>query len=337
MNKSWLLLISLLAFLLLPAPYAFPASAAVTDQDSSHYAPDMDVDGARIEYEVKLKVPIDQIDGVWEWLETRYADPSWLNQVGYVFQVAFGDEDFTDTYFDTPGLHMLSRDGGVRHRTRVVNSGPAMEKDGRQLLQIKLDRDDATQVARSEIKFEVPTRGEGSSIDAAHPLLSLVNKDQREEFNAVFRALDIDPYEVQPVLTLQQNRRRIYLEDQVGGFATLTLDLCSTKSWGTNLKWAEAELELNEIRYTAADEAERHRMERVIEEIQKDLQRTFPTIVQDQTPKYNTAFAAIRSATWLPVRRLVQWRMTATDFMALLLISLVTVCGALWYSLPFVS
>ncbi len=308
-----------------------PVSAVVTERDAVYSATGVDDDGVRIEYETKLRVPLEQIEEVWQWLELRYADTLWLNQEGYVFQATFGDEDFTDMYFDTPDLQMLTAEGGVRHRKRVVHSGPAVDKAGRQLLQIKLDHGDVTGVARAEIKFEVPPRGNGSSLDDAHPMLSLVHQSQREEFYAVFRAMGIDAYTMRPVLTLQQNRRRIYLDDQIGAFATLTLDLCSTNSWGTDLRWAEAELELNEIRYTEAGEAERQRMERVIETIQSDLQQTFPAIVQDQTPKYNTAFAAIEAATWLPVRRLIQWRMDAVDFIAVVLVSLVTMCGAIWY------
>ena len=341
MNKSRVLLVLLIGLLLIQGLIIFfytpPVSATMTDYSALHRTTAADGDGVRIEYETKLRVPLDQVDEVWEWLELRYADCSWLNQEDYVFQAEFGDEDFTDTYFDTPDLRMLALDGGVRHRTRVVHSGPATDKDDRQLLQIKLDHGDVTGVARAEIKFEVPTRGDGSSLEDTHPMLSLVNRDQREEFNAVFRILGIDPYTMRPILTLQQNRRRIYLNDQVGAFATLTLDLCSTNSWGTNLRWAEAELELNEIRYTEADEAERQRMERVIEVIQADLQLAFPAIVQDQTPKYNTAFTAIEAATWLPVRQLIQWQMSAADFMALLLVSLVTLCSAIWYGLNLVS
>jgi hypothetical protein len=35
--------------------------------------------------------------------------------------------------------------------------------------------------------------------------------------------------------------------------------VCFTNSWGTDLSWAEVELELNEIQYTEADEVERQR------------------------------------------------------------------------------
>lgn len=326
MKKSagWLKLLSgALLALLLVMIYALSVIAAVNGATGG--------DDVRIEYEVKLKLPLAQLETVWAWAQARYTDCTWLNQEGYIFSAAFGDEDFTDTYFDTPDLRMLAAQGGVRHRVRVVHSGPAARKDNRQLLQVKLDRSDGVGLARSEIKFQVPASGSGQSLDDAHPLLSLIMKSEREEFEAVFRALDIDPHTMQPILTLRQNRRRIYLSDQQGAFATLTFDLCSTTSWGADLQWAEIELELDENRYTGADDTERQRMGRVIRAIQSDLQQTFPAIEQDQTPKYNTAFARIEAAHWLPLRQWLQWRTHAADLVAVAMLCVVTVCSAVWY------
>lgn len=72
-------------------------------------------------------------------------------------------------------------------------------------------------------------------------------------------------------------------------------------------------------------------MEQVIEKIQTDVQAAFPAIAQSQTPKYNTAFTSIEATTWLPLRRLIHWQMSAADFIIIAMLSLVTVCGAVWY------
>lgn len=291
--------------------------------------------GTRIEHETKLKVPMEQTEQIWTWLQKRYADCSWLEHDDVRYEVSFGDEDFTDTYFDTPDLHMLADQSGVRHRVRVVHSGSAARKDGRELLQIKLNRGDATGLARSEVKFKVAPDRWRKAFDDGHPMLGLLDRDERSECKTAFAALGVDPYAMRPMFTLLQNRRRVYLSDQKGAFATLTLDLCSTKSWGTDLRWAEIELELNEVRYTEADETERQRMEAVMSAVQRDLQASHPSLVQDQTPKYNTAFARIESATWLPLRRLIGWEINADQVAGILLITaLIAVgtilCGVAW-------
>jgi hypothetical protein len=321
-HTGLLLLLSLSAFLSVTAPAGAQAPGGLSDDNGT---------SERIEYEIKLKILLEQRAAVLEWLQRRYADCSWLERDGHVFSTTFGNEDFTDIYFDTPDLQLLAKQSGVRHRTRRVRTGPAGGKDGRQLLQIKLNRGDATGLARSEVKFNVSSRRKSETLDDAHAMLGLVTRDQRQECKAVLNSLGIDPYMMRPILTLKQNRQRVYLSDQKGALATLTLDLCSTTSWRTNLRWLDAELELNEIRYTAADKAEQQAMERVIATIQADLQQAFPSIVQDQTPKYNVAFASIKTTTWMPMHTLIRWGVNADDFMGIIMIGVLAAGGALLY------
>ena len=54
----------------------------------------------------------------------------------------------------------------------------------------------------------------------------------------------------------------------------------------------ELELELNEINYTLGDSTIRAKMEAINEAIKGDLLANFPSIKQDQTPKYNKGFEA---------------------------------------------
>lgn len=303
----------------------------VEDSKSSFQLPTNNDKNIRIEYEIKLRLPLEQIDDVWDWMLVRYKDVSWLNGGGYLFAGKFGDEDFTDTYFDTSDLLLLAENNGVRHRMRTVHSGPAIEKDDRQLIQIKLDRGDATGAARSEIKFNVSSGDDRKGANDSHPLVGLVKRNEVGKFKTTFYTRNIDPYKLKPVLTLNQNRRRIYLSDQTGAFATLTLDLVSTRSWGTNLKWAELELELNEIRYTEANSEIRQKMERVIEKIQGDIQQVFPAIVPNQTPKYNTAFTSVEEAAWLPLRQVIRWGISADSYLILSIIFIIVLFAGIFY------
>jgi hypothetical protein len=201
------------------------------DSGNSLHHPSNDNNIIRIEYEIKLRLPLEQIDDVRDWLVVRYKDVSWLNDEGYRYVAEFGDEDFTDTYFDTPDLMILSENNGIRHRMRTVHSGPAIEKDDRQLIQLKLDRGDATGTARSEIKFNVSSGDDRKGAYDSHPLVCLVKNNEVGKFKTTLYTRNINPYKLKPLLTLNQNRRRIYLSDQKGAFATLTVDLVSTRSW----------------------------------------------------------------------------------------------------------
>lgn len=278
-----------------------------------------DDDAIRIEYEAKLKVPMEQTEQVWDWLQQRYSDCTWLNAAGHEFTAGFGDEDFTDVYFDTPGLHVLAQKGGVRHRSRVVHSGPSYRKDGRELLQLKINRGDEAGLARSEVKYKIVERQQGQK-DDAHPLLGLIDRDDREDCIARLAALGLDARAMRPVVTLKQNRRRVYVNDADGAFATITLDACSTDSWGADVRWTEIELELNEIRFTKADPAERAAMKEIDLHMQRDLQETFPGIVQDQTSKYTYSLEKIEKSSWLPVKGLIALGI-GQDFLLLIVIA----------------
>lgn len=305
--------------LLFTAVFAAPPSISETDQTG--------FGAVRIENEIKLRVPREKTETVWKWMQELFAGDQWLDPDKNMFNATFGDEDFEDVYYDTPDLRMLAEESGIRHRTRYVHSGSAADKDGRRLVQAKLNRGDTTGLARSEIKFKVSGGAAGSDL----PLAGMIEESQRGEFEELLGSLGIDPRNIRPVLTLNQNRRRVYVNDRRGAFATLTLDKCSTTSWGTNLGWTDMELELNEIRYTEADPIERQYMEEINMAMLDAILSEFPYIVQDQTPKYNITFAAIEEAAWMPVRRMIRWGLAPSDFIGIVSLFLLGIAAVILY------
>lgn len=304
-----LLAAPLLTLLALPAAGAAPAPPQGEFSASGEGV-------LRIESEIKLTVPDEDVEPLWSWLRERYADLSWLEDTGRRYRVGYGDELFRDTYFDDQDLAVLARKGGVRHRRRAVLSGAAASKNGRELLQIKLATEDAEGVARGEIKFVVDPPGRAKEPGDGHPLLGLIARAQRDQVIRTFRGLGLDALAMRPVLTVEQVRRRVYLSDDEGALATLTLDQCSCGDFGTQQAWTEIELELNEIRYTEADAAGRRELERIVGLIEQDVLAAFPGIRRDQTPKYAKAFQGIERGSVLPVRLLVRAGWSMTDALA---------------------
>lgn len=289
----------------LPVALALAAHGGLAAQEDRGEFSAHGVDVVRIESEAKLRVPLEATEEVWVYLQQHFKTCSWLDERGAKFTSTFGDEQFEDVYYDTPSLQLAAMQSGIRHRSRVVMSGSAMRKDGRQLVQIKLNRGDDDGLDRSEIKFTVdPSPGQKGPY-LQFPLLALVDEDHRETCRQRIEKAGIDPFALRRVVEVDQNRRRVYVADQGGAFATVTLDACSIAEWGATARWTEIEVELNEIRYTEANEADRAWMQGRLAAIQKEIQTRFPAIVQDQTPKYNKALAAIEAGSWLPVRKLI--------------------------------
>lgn len=284
--------------------------------------------GMRVESEAKLDVPQAIAEEVWQYLLTRYAQPRFLDRDGKQFTSSTGIEDFRDVYFDTPRLELLERDTGVRHRTRNVREGSRV-KDGRQLVQIKTDRSEHGATHRAEVKFEVALKPRLQVGLDAHPVLRLVRRSEQDACLAELRLLGVAVEDLHPVLTLEQLRRRVYVHDRDGAVATLTLDQVRAGRWGAHTTFTEVEIELNEIRYTQADAKQRAWLDGVLATLQQDLLGKFPSIKQDQTPKYAKAFHGLEASSPLPLRTLVAWRCGTEQLLAIAgLLAVGTVAGA---------
>jgi hypothetical protein len=92
---------------------------------------------------------------------------------------------------------------------------------------------------------------------------------------------------------VEQLRKRIYITKREQTFLTITLDYVSSKYKDKSFNFVELELELNEICYTESDSLTRVAMEKITSDIKSDLMAKFPSIKQDQTPKYNKSANAL--------------------------------------------
>ncbi len=270
---------------------ATAAAASIADPELDERA-----QGAhRVENEYKLSVPDAELEPLREFLRRRYAsgDGSIFPELGPEFAATISDEAFLDRYFDTKKLDVLHGEGGVRYRTRH-NLGDATKdrKHGRELVQLKLRRPGDQLLNRTEVKFEVnPPRNAKSPLDR-HPLIGLVDRDEQMAFIRTMSDYGLDASRMQPTLTVEQRRWRVYVTRQGNPFATLTLDEVKSNWSFWNVAFVELEIELNEIAYTEADEASRGEMETLTRRMKDDILATFPAVRQDQTPKYNKVYNA---------------------------------------------
>jgi hypothetical protein len=246
----------------------------------------------RIENEYKISVPSELEEKVWEYLQDRYdnAESSFLKLQNEDFSVQLSDEIFVDRYFDDDKLTLIGLQSGIRHRTRTVISDPSNRKNGRELLQIKLNRPGDLEVNRSEIKFKVKRNPEPTDFFDSHPVFGLLDGDDREAFTQHVEEIGINPFKLKNTITLEQKRRRVYISLHNQPFATITLDRVTSHKWWKSVAFTEIELELNEIAYTDANPEQRVKMQAVNDSIKTDLMAKFPELIQDQLPKYNKTF-----------------------------------------------
>jgi len=275
------------------------------------------VPAERIEHERKIRVPLALQETLWSWLLEKFHDPSWLNQDDSQFYTQLGDELFSDYYFDTRRLDLMNQGHGIRHRSREVISGSAIEKDNRQLIQIKLGQnEDMEKLTRIEHKLDVVL---GAS-PRTELLPNLVVSKDRDRLYTLLKEIGVQARELRPFLLLKQHRRRVYLSDKQGPYATLTLDLVTSTSWLSNVKWLEIELELNEIRYTESPMDIRQKMTQTTQKIEAELLNRFPDLIMDQTPKYDLGFQMVLKSSPLPVLWLVSLGITEENLSTIVLL-----------------
>lgn len=250
----------------------------------------------RIEDDLSLSYPVGKTDEIVAHLKSKYIDAtSFVKSLGPNFTSSFGDEDFTDIYFDTPNLDLYKRKIGLRHRLRVNRLDSEDRKNGRELIQLKLSGDDKftdtdNSGSRNEIKYEVVRPETIADRDDKHQLLGLIARDQRDDFKDRIKELGLDVYKLRPILTIKQRRQRVYINRDNATFVSFSMDDSQSRRWWAKAEFSQLELELNELAYTEADEVERERMKEIRKSMVKDLREHFDYLKSDKTIKYQKAF-----------------------------------------------
>ncbi len=252
----------------------------------------------RIENEYKLKVPDSIANAVWDYLQERYnPQHSFIASItDSSYHIKFSTELFTDQYFDDDARSLQKKQDGIRHRIRKVLSDTTNKKNNRELIQVKLNSIDDNPLDRAEYKF--PVKYYSIQDDSLNnlPFLGMVKKEKRSELIKLLKKHNIDAYTLLPAIQLIQMRRRVYIAKDTSDFATITLDEVSAELDKKTTHFTEIEFELNEITYTHANATAREAMEQINKKMKDDLEASFPAIVQDQTPKYNKAYALLMNS-----------------------------------------
>ncbi len=261
-------------------------------------------DVMRIESEDKLVVPEDITDDVWEFLIATFIDNSeQLPLMGSgSISAWYAIEDFTDTYFDTPTLDVLHEQSGVRLRYRESRTNPEDTKSERRLMQVKINGIDDNPLNRAEYKYAILDGITNENINEFVNPVSIVDPDQQEDFLSRLAEFGWNGYTMKPVLTLHQERKRIYFFNASGALMSISHDTVLSELMGHSVEFIELEPELSEVEYTEASPELRREMETFQGEIIALIRQEFPSIKRDLTPKYNKAYDAfdekIRLLNW---------------------------------------
>ena len=106
--------------------------------------------------------------------------------------------------------------------------------------------------------------------------------------------LAVEASRLRPILSIRQERRRIYFRQNGNQFFTLTLDLARAKKLWIRGRFAQLDIEIGEIAFTQASNAERQKFLQIQKELQTLLISKFPNIQRNYNPKIVQMFTVIR-------------------------------------------
>ena len=215
-------------------------------------------------------------------------------------------------------MQLYAKQSCVRHRKRENLTNPDDVKSGRELMQIKLNDISSNELERAEIKYDIDRMPRRDTPEGLHAMLGRVKEEHREPFKKRLVELGLDPQAMQPILTVVDIRRRVYLKKNDKPFMSISFDQASAHLLWAHVEFCEIEPELNEIGFTEADEQTRAYMETVLHKVVADIRATFPDIQQVLTPKYNKAFDRLEAE--IPMLRTLVGVGLHDDGLALLVI-----------------
>ena len=253
----------------------------------------------RLENEYKLAIPQEDVKNLWQYLKDEFCKEQ-LTITGHLLKGVESVEKFQDVYYDNAEQDLIQYNIGLRYRKRYKDD--VLLKT---LIQLKTPYS-SDAVVRNEFKFE-PVKKKNKDIYARHPLLKYLDKSSIESL-----AFELSPYKVRlkdlrVSVNLEQIRSRIYLSDTNGeSVATLTLDEVSNYFFPYQT-YAEMELEINEVRYTHAEEEEKKMLVDINEYLKNSIQEKFVNLEIDQRPKYNKMKELIDASIMSKMRGFYMW------------------------------
>jgi CYTH domain len=235
-----------------------------------------------LENQQKYLVPADIADSLWHYIRRSYQSGA-LKKINPHFSAEATLETYLDEYFDDARYTLLRHQHSLR--LRRVFTGKAV---GRQFIQVKISPRPRQRNIRQEIKFNLNDRPDKQGGRPDHPFLRLIRAGDRRQADSVLTRLRVKSEDLRPVLSFYQERRRLYLRERGSELAHISLDAVRTEDGQSG--FYELELALDEPAYTRANATQRQRLSHVLELLQLDLTNRFPSLRQDQTPKYNKMY-----------------------------------------------
>src|SRR5690606_36027221 len=118
---------------------------------------------------------------------------------------------FVDQYYDNEEMDVLKQQYGVRHRYRETLSDEESDKNGRELLQVKINGIDGNELNRAEYKYEIQYYRPPTKTLDMHPFFYNIKRNQRQLLDVRLAEFNIVGKSLFPTIRIEQTRKRVYV------------------------------------------------------------------------------------------------------------------------------
>jgi hypothetical protein len=221
-------------------------------------------------YEYRFALPPEKAEAIWENLLHRYSAPNLPSG----FTSSMKEQNIIDLYFDDEKQTLLQQELMVRQRLLISGEG---RKERLQFLVPEAEKTMQTYIFRQNRK---PDKGANFT---DHPLLKLVRAKDRPVLDSLLRKFEIRAQNLQPVLEVTQQEKRLYLRRQGNEWVSIAVAQFSTEA--PEHHFAELQIRVNQ---QPANQAQLQGQKFTADTLAASLQKLF-----NLQPETSTEYAAI--------------------------------------------
>ena len=168
-------------------------------------------------YEYRFALPSEKAEAIWEHVLHRYSAPNLRKD----FTSGVKEQNIIDLYFDNEDQALLQQELMLRHRLFISGEG---RKERLQFLVPEAEKTTQTYLFRQNRK---PDKGANFT---DHPLLKLIRAKDRPVLDSLLRKFDISAQNLQPVLEVTQQEKRLHLRRQGNEWVSIAVAQFSTEA-----------------------------------------------------------------------------------------------------------
>lgn len=173
------------------------------------------------------------------------------------FKIESKNEQFLEVYFESPEMFFLETNGALVYRARELKNKKKNKKTFSEYVELIFNN-------RELKRYAVKHYNTVASIEGKHPLMSLVNRDQRKDFLVTLEEGGIDnPMLIRPIFQVSKNVLEYKFSENERDFLSIFIEKLHSRTFGGVRDFALVSVYFNESLVSELDEVRGNKLKSV--------------------------------------------------------------------------